>query len=70
MDFGCKKITSCNLLLATSVLIMIFYLILSTVLTPLALNKSRQLLGKDQLNSFLPTVRIQQFTDSFKGLLL
>ena len=64
---GVRKLQVVNLLLATSVLIMIFYLILSTVLTPLALNKSRQLLGKDQLNSFLPTVRIQQFTDSFKG---
>ena len=31
------------------------------------MNKSRQLLGKDQLNSFLPTIRSQQFTDSFKG---
>ena len=40
---GVRKLQVVNLLLATSVLIMIFYLILSTVLTPLALNKSRQL---------------------------
>ena len=42
-------------------------LIFSSVLTPFALNKSRQLLGQDKLNSFLPTIRAQQFSDSFKG---
>ena len=40
---------------------------MSTILTPMALNKSRQLLGKDHLNSFIPTVRAQQFSDSFKS---
>ena len=30
-------------------------------------NQSRQLLSKEQLNSFLPTVRTQQFSDSFRG---
>ncbi len=64
---GVKKIQVINLLLITSVIVVIFYMLLSTFLTPLALNKSRQLLGEDQLNSFLPTVRTQQFTDSFKG---
>jgi lipopolysaccharide export system permease protein len=33
----------------------------------LALNKSRLLLSKDGFNSFLPTIRVQQFSDSFKG---
>ena len=32
-----------------------------------ALNKSRQLLNKDNLNSFLPTISSSQFSDSFKG---
>ena len=36
-------------------------------LTPLALNKSRQLLNTDGFNSFLPTIRVQRFSDSFKG---
>ena len=40
---------------------------MSVFLTPLALNKSRQLLSQDSLNSFLPTVRTQQFSDTFKG---
>ena len=64
---GVKKIHVVNLLFFTSILIFIFYLILSTFLTPIALNKSRQLLSKEDLNSFLPTIRTHQFSDSFKG---
>ncbi len=64
---GVKKIQLVNLLLFTSLITLISYLILSIILTPIALNKSRQLLSKDQLNSFLPTIRSQQFSDSFKG---
>ena len=41
--------------------------IFSSIITPLALNKSRQLLNKDGFNSFLPTIRVQQFSDSFQG---
>ena len=37
------------------------------LLTPLALNKSRQLLSQEQFNSFYQTIRTQQFSDSFKG---
>ena len=64
---GVKKIEVVNLFFLTSIVILIFYLILSTFLTPFALNKSRQLLGQDSLNNFLPTIRSQQFSDSFKG---
>ena len=64
---GIKKIQLVNLLFFTSITVLIFYIILSAFLTPIALNKSRQLLSKDQLNSFLPTIRTQQFSDSFKG---
>ena len=46
---------------------MIFYLFLSTIVTPFLLNKSRQVLSQNQFNSFLPTVRSQQFSDSFTG---
>ena len=31
------------------------------------MNKSRALLSKDGFNSFLPTIRVQQFSDSFQG---
>ena len=64
---GIKKIQVVNLLFFTSLSVLLFYIILSAFLTPIALNKSRQLLSEDQLNSFLPTVRTQQFNDSFKG---
>ena len=64
---GVKKIYVVNLFLIISIIIFAFYLFLSAFVTPLALNKSRQLLGQDSLNSFLPTVRTQQFSDAFKG---
>ena len=64
---GVKKLNVINLFLFTSIITLLFYLVLSTFLTPLALNKSRQLLSQEQFNSFLPTIRTQQFSDSFKG---
>ena len=64
---GVKKIYIVNLLVLTSVIILVINLIFSILLTPYALNKSRQLLSNENLNSFLPTVRQQQFSDSFKG---
>ena len=48
--------------------VMFIYLIFSVYLTPMALNKSRQMLSQSQFNSFLPTIRSKQFSDSFKGL--
>ena len=64
---GVKKIQLVNLFFFASVIVLILYLILSTFITPLALNKSRQLLTDDNLNTFLPTIKSQQFSDSFKG---
>ena len=64
---GVKKIFLVNLFFTISILILIFYLLISTFLTPYALHKSRLLLSQEQFNSFLPTVKMQQFSDSFKG---
>ena len=64
---GVKKIQLVNILFLTSLIVSVFYLIFSTYVTPLALNKSRQLLSNSDFNSFLPTIRTQQFSDSFKG---
>ncbi len=64
---GVKKMRVINLFFIISISVLIFYLILSTFLTPHALNKSRKLLSQEQFNSFLPTVKTQQFSDSFKG---
>ena len=66
---GVKKINLVNLFFLTSIVVLIFYLFLSTFLTPYALNKSRKLLSQDNLNSILPTLKTQQFNDSFKGLI-
>ena len=49
-------------------IITIINLILSIFITPTTLNKSRHLLSSENLSSILPTLKIQQFSDSFKGL--
>lgn len=64
---GVKKIQIVNLFFLSSIFVLTFYLLFSVFFTPLALNKSRQLLSTEQFNSFLPTIKSQQFTDSFKG---
>ena len=64
---GVKKIVIVNLLLFISFVVIIIYLLFSTFLTPLALSKSRDMLSQSQFNSFLPTIRPNQFSDSFKG---
>ncbi len=65
---GVKKIHLVNLFLFFSIFITFFYIILSSFITPLALNKSRQLLSSEDLTSFLPTIKVQQFSDSFRGV--
>lgn len=64
---GVKKITLVKLLVLISSVVSIIYLVFSTFLTPMTLNKSRNLLNESNFNSFLPTVKTQQFSDSFKG---
>tara|TARA_Y100001958_G_C21243157_1_gene571807 strand:- start:3300 stop:4424 length:1125 start_codon:yes stop_codon:yes gene_type:complete len=65
---GVKKIQIVHLFFFFSILISIFYMIFSVFLTPTALNKSRHLLGDEQVSYFLPTIRVQQFSDAFNGL--
>ena len=64
---GIKKLTLVNIFFTVSIFILFFYLIFSTLITPIALKKSRSLLNNQNFDSFLPTVRVQQFSDSFKG---
>ena len=64
---GIKKLTLVNIFFLVSIFILFLYLIFSTFITPMALQKSRYLLNKENFASFLPTVRVQQFSDSFKG---
>ena len=65
---GVKKTQIVHLFFLFSIIVTIFHIIFSVIITPLALNKSRQLLSNENLSSILPTFRIQQFSDSFKGL--
>jgi len=64
---GVKKLKLINLFFIISMIILLLYLTMSVFITPTALNKSRMLLGKEGYNSFIPTIRVQQFSDSFKG---
>ena len=64
---GVKKIKIVNLFFLVSCFVLILYLFFSTLITPLALNKSRSIISQNNFNSFLPTIRIQQFSDSFEG---
>ena len=64
---GVKKIKIVNLFFFVSFFVLVFYLLFSVVITPLALNKSRNLISESNYSSFLPTIRVQQFSDSFKG---
>ena len=64
---GVKKVYLVHLFFITSTIILTLYLVFTTLITPLALNKSRLLLSTENYSSFIPTVRTQQFSDSFKG---
>ena len=64
---GVKKVYLVHLFFIASTIILIIYLVFTTFITPLALNKSRLLLSNENFDSFVPTVRSQQFSDSFKG---
>ena len=64
---GVKKISIVKIFIFISFLISIAYLTFSTFLTPFSLNKSRGILNDNSFNSFLPTVKAQRFSDSFKG---
>jgi len=64
---GVKKLKLVNLFFVVSIFILFLYLVFSTFITPTALQKSRFLLNKKNFDSFLPTIRVQQFSDSFKG---
>ena len=64
---GVKKIKIANLFFLISVFVSTIYLVFSTLITPVALNESRNIIRQENFNSFLPTIRAQQFSDSFQG---
>ena len=64
---GVEKISLVKIFVFSSLIISSIYFLFSIFLTPLALNKSRTILNENNFNSFLPTVKTQKFSDSFKG---
>ena len=64
---GVKKDLFSQSFLASTI-VLILYLLLTTLITPLVLNKSRLLLSNESFGSFVPTVRTQQFSDYLKDL--
>ena len=68
MTSGVKKISIINLLVFCSFLVVILHLVASTFITPFSLNKARKIVNKNEVSSFLPTLRVKQFSDSFVGL--
>ena len=65
---GVKKISIINLLVLSSFIVVIFHLTASTLITPFSLNKARKIVNENEISSLLPTLRVQQFSDSFVGL--
>lgn len=65
---GVEKKKIVNLFFVNSLIILSIYIIFSSAITPYTLNKSRQILTQNNFNSILPTVKSQEFSDSFKGL--
>ena len=64
---GVKKTKIVHLIFYISTIVFLMYLSLSLVVTPFFLNKSRQLLSNDKVNSFLPTIKKKQFSDNFEN---
>ena len=63
-----KKIQIVHLLFISSIFILLLNLLLSIFITPALLNKSRAILSENNFSSFSPTIRVQEFSDSFSGL--
>ena len=63
---GVKKIQIVNLFFYISMIILIVHLTLTIIITPYFLNKSRILMSSDNANSLLPTIKRDQFSDTFK----
>ncbi len=65
---GVKKIQIVHLFIIISITATIFNILISALIAPSLLNQSRQLLSEENFNSFLPTVKVQDFNDSFSGI--
>ena len=65
---GLNKIKIANLFLFISLLILTLQIIFAVFVTPNALNKSRSLIKSSNLESISSIIKINRFSDSFKGV--
>ncbi len=65
---GVAKFKITNLFLFISMIILIVYIIFSTIITPTALNKSRSLIKESGVDTVTNLLKPNAFSDAFKGL--
>ncbi len=65
---GIAKLQITNLFFRLSLIILLVYLLFSTVITPTALNKSRNLVKKSGVDTVSNLIKPNSFADTFKGL--
>ena len=65
---GIAKFKITNLFFLISILILLVYILFSTVITPTALNKSRSLIKQSGVDSVTNLLKPNAFSDAFKGL--
>ncbi len=65
---GVSKSQITNLFFRVSLIVLIFYILFSTVITPTALNKSRNIIKKSGVDTITSLIKPNVFADTFKGL--
>ena len=65
---GVAKIKISNLFLKLSFFVLFFYILFSTLITPTALNHSRNLIKESGVNTLSNLLKPNVFSDTFKGL--
>ncbi len=65
---GIAKFKITNLFFLISIFILFVYIIFSTIITPTALNKSRNLIKQSGVDTVTSLIKSNTFSDAFKGL--
>lgn len=65
---GIGKLKIANLFFRFSLVVVIIYLVFSTIVTPSSLNLSRNLIKQSELDSLSGLIKPKVFSDTFKGL--
>ena len=65
---GIAKFKVVNLFFLISIFILFVYIVFSTIITPTALNKSRNLIKQSGVDTVTSLIKSNTFSDAFKGL--